>query len=599
MIQKVTLPALGETVDTSTIERWVRKEGDAIRRGEVLCEITTDKATLEVESYHDGTLLKILAPEGAELPVGALIAVIGEPDDEIPADLLAQAGKAPAEAPAPKAEAPASAAAKPAPAPAAAPKATPATAGQAGAEVEGFHRVTMPALGETVDTSTVERWVRKEGDKVRRGMVLCEITTDKATLEVESYYDGALLKILAPEGMELPVGAPLAIIGQAGAEVPASMLAGAAPPAPTEAAPPAPSPAKAPAPQAAAPPARVPAAPPAPVQAARSPGGRIIASPRARRRARELGVAIETVRGTGPGGRIIEADVEEAAAAAPAAPGVKASPLARKMAAAEGVDLASVAGTGPGGKVMKADVLAGPRAPAAAVAGRPGEVVPLTAMRRIVADRMLLSKQTIPCYYLTMDVDMTDSACLRAKLNQRANGGPKISFNDFVIKACAGALVAFPAVNSRWVEGGLERRSEVNVGLAVALEEGLMVPVVRSADAKTLRQIAAETSDLAQRARTKRLTPDEYQDGCLTVTNLGMFGIRNFIPVVNPGESCILGLGLIQERVVFRQGGIQVRQIMTMTLSVDHRIVDGAAGAQFLEMVRDLLESPQKLAEKE
>jgi len=448
----------------------------------------------------------------------------------------------------------------------------------------------MPALGETVDTSTIERWVRREGDEVRRGEVLCEITTDKATLEVESYYDGTLVKILAPEGAELPVGALMAIIGEAGAEVPMSMLVGtaAAPAAATTA----------PGTMAAAFKASAPSRAARGVQVARTAGGRIVASPRARRRARELGVALDALAGTGPGGRIIEADVADAAAGGPA---VKASPLARKMAAADGVSLASVRGTGAGGKVMKADVLGAGAAAAAgaAVAGRPGLVVPLTAMRRIVAERMLLSKQTIPCYYMTMDVDMTDTACLRAKLNQRANGQPKISFNDFVIKACARALGEFPAVNSRWVEGGLERRAAVNVGLAVALEEGLMVPVVRAADTKTLRQIAAETSDLAQRARTKRLTPDEYQDGCLTVTNLGMFGIRNFIAVVNPGESCILGLGVIQERVVFRQGGIQVRQMMTMTLSVDHRIVDGAVGAQFLELIRDLLEAPQKLAEKE
>jgi pyruvate dehydrogenase E2 component (dihydrolipoamide acetyltransferase) len=259
------------------------------------------------------------------------------------------------------------------------------------------------------------------------------------------------------------------------------------------------------------------------------------------------------------------------------------------------VDLATVSGTGPGGKVTRADVAAAATA-APAPAVRPGEVVPLSAMRRIVAERMALSKQTIPCYYLTMDVDMTEAACLRAKLNQKANGQPKVSFNDFLLKACGRALKQFPAVNSRWVEGGLERRGAANVGLAVALEEGLMVPVVRDADAKDLRQIARETADLAQRARSKRLVPDEYQDGCMTVTNLGMFGIRDFIPVVNPGESCIMGVGVIQDRVVFRQGGIQVRQMMTITLAVDHRIVDGAVAAQFLETVRDLLESPQPLA---
>jgi len=274
-----------------------------------------------------------------------------------------------------------------------------------------------------------------------------------------------------------------------------------------------------------------------------------------------------------------------------AAPAVKASPLARKLAGRQGVHLAAVRGTGPGGKVMKADVLAAARAPAPAA----GEVVPLTAMRRIVAERMLRSKQTIPCYYLQMDADMTDLADLRARLNAAAKDG-KIAFNDFVIKACALALKAFPQVNSRWVEGGIERRAAVHVGLAVALDEGLIVPVVRNADAKTLHEIACETADLAQRARSKRLLPDEYQEGCLTVSNLGMFGIRNFIPVVNPGESAILGLGVIQDRVVCCQGNIKVRKVMSMTLSADHRLVDGAVGAQFLERIRDLLEAPQKLA---
>jgi len=451
-----------------------------------------------------------------------------------------------------------------------------------------IQKVTLPALGETVDTSTIERWVKQEGDAVAKGDVLCEITTDKATLEVESFYAGTLLKILAPEGADLPVGALIAVVGDAGEEVPADLLAEAgqgaapqtaAPAAGAEAATAAPAPAEAPAPATAAPPATAP--------------GRIVASPRARRRARQLGVLLEGLTGTGPGGRIIEADVVEAAEAASA---VKASPLARKVARREGVDLAAVAGTGAGGKVMRDDVAAAARG-AAAPAVVPGQVVPLTKMRRIVAERMTLSKQTIPCYYLTMDVDMTEVASLRGTLNQKANGRPKVSFNDFVIKACGRALKQFPRVNSRWVEGGIERRGAAHVGLAVALDEGLMVPVVRDADAKPLRQIARETADLAQRARTKRLVPDEYQDGCMTVTNLGMFGVRAFIPVVNPGESCILGLGVIQDRVVFRQGGIQVRRIMTMTLSADHRLLDGAVAARFLETVRDLLESPQALAE--
>ena len=313
---------------------------------------------------------------------------------------------------------------------------------------------------------------------------------------------------------------------------------------------------------------------------------------------------LSRIRGTGPGGRIVEADVR---AAAKAAQDVKASPVARKAAARMGVDLASVASAAAGVKVMKEHVLraaaAGkPGLPAEArrslgeVGAKAGEVVPLSAMRRIVAERMLLSKQTIPCYYLEMDADVTDLVCLRNKMNARQDA-QKVTFNDFIVKACAAALRAFPLVNSRWVEGGIERRAEVNVGFAVALDEGLVVPVVRNVDRKSLAQVAAEAAGLVERARSKRLQPDEYQGGCLTISNLGMYGIRSFIPVANPGESTILGLGMIGDRVVFRQGSIQVRKIMTLVLAVDHRIVDGAVGAQFLEAIRDALEAPAKLVE--
>jgi pyruvate dehydrogenase E2 component (dihydrolipoamide acetyltransferase) len=217
-------------------------------------------------------------------------------------------------------------------------------------------------------------------------------------------------------------------------------------------------------------------------------------------------------------------------------------------------------------------------------------------MRRIIAERMLRSKQTIPCYYLEMDADVSDLVCLRNKMNARENA-QKVTFNDFILKACGAALKLFPAVNSRWVEGGIERRAEVSVGFAVALDEGLIVPVVRNVDRKSLEQVAAEAAGLVDRARNKRLQPQEYQNGCMTVSNLGMFGIKSFIPVVNPGESTILGLGMIADRVVFRQGGVQVRKIMAMTLAADHRMVDGAIGAQFLEVIRDALEAPQNLIE--
>jgi pyruvate dehydrogenase E2 component (dihydrolipoamide acetyltransferase) len=449
-----------------------------------------------------------------------------------------------------------------------------------------IQKVTLPKLGETVEVSTIDKWLKAEGDAVAVGDVLCEITTDKATLEVESYHRGTLLKILAPTGKELPVGTLIAVIGDPGEKIPADILAQAGKAAPATAAA-----------KTAKAAAKAAAAAPAPAEALpAATGGRLVASPRARRAAKELRVDLPRIRGTGPGGRIVEADVRAAAKAARA---VKASPVARKVAARMGVDLAAVASAAAGGKVMKEHVLraaaAGPAAPAPAP-GKPGEVVPLSAMRRIVAERMLLSKQTIPCYYLEMDADVTDLVCLRNKMNARQDA-PKVTFNDFLLKACGATLRAFPPVNSRWVEGGIERRAEVNVGFAVALDEGLVVPVVRNVDRKSLAQVAAEAAGLVERARSKRLQPDEYQGGCLTISNLGMYGIRSFIPVVNPGESTILGLGMIEDRVVFRQGGIQVRKIMTLVLAVDHRIVDGAVGAQFLEAIRDALEAPAKLVE--
>ena len=441
-----------------------------------------------------------------------------------------------------------------------------------------IQKITLPKLGETVETSTIEKWLKKEGDAVAVGDILCEITTDKATLEVESYHRGTLLKIVAPTGKELPVGALIAILGGPGEKIPDEVLAEAA--------------AAAPAAKAATAAAQAPAGP---MPAAERPaGGPVTASPRARRLARELGVAIEQVKGTGPGGRIVEADVK---AAANLAPTVKATPLARKVAAVKGVNLVAVQGAGPGGKVLKEDVLrtaAGSQAEATKAA--PGRVIPLSPMRRIIAERMLQSKRTIPCYYLQMDADMTDLAALRAEMNAERKDG-KITFNDFVLKACGMALKAFPAVNSRWVEGGIERRGEASVGLAVSLDEGLIVPVIRNVDRKPLRQVSRETADLVQRARSKKLKPDEYQGGSMTITNLGMYSVRSFIPITSPGESAILGLGVIEDRVVCRQGGMRIRQMMTLTLAMDHRVADGTVGAQFLEMVRDLLEAPQKLAE--
>jgi pyruvate dehydrogenase E2 component (dihydrolipoamide acetyltransferase) len=420
-----------------------------------------------------------------------------------------------------------------------------------------IQRVTLPRLGESVETATLDRWLKQEGDAVAPGEILCEITTDKATLEVESTSRGTLLRIVARRGQELPVGALIAVVGDPGetipAEIPAEACCGVTGIPGTQETTVIPSAAR----NLAAETGRAPSHP-----AGCAPGGRVAVSPRASRRAAELGVAVDRITGTGPGGRIVEADVEAAV----------------RVVASEGNARA-----------------AGEAAPEASESA--GDIVPLTPMRRVIAQRMLESKQSIPCYYLEMDADMTDLVALRNKLNAKAAGSVKLTFNVFVLKACGAALGAFPVVNSRWVEGrGIERRREVNVGFAVGLEDGLIAPVVRDADRKSLAQISAESADLAERARTKRLRPEEFQGGSMTVSNLGMFGVRSFIPIPSPGESTILGLGTIADRVVFRQDSIQVRKMMAMTLAVDHRLVDGAQGAQFLEAIKNALESPQTLA---
>ena len=446
------------------------------------------------------------------------------------------------------------------------------------------NQIILPKMGQTVEEGTIVKWLVAEGDTVDKGQALFELETDKAVLEVESTASGVVRRILVAEGETVPVLAPVAIVGTADEAIPEALL-GVGPPAP---APPEPSRvatavAQAPATVTApvAPGASVPAAAPA----------RAFSSPRARKAAAEAGVDLARLTGTGQGGRVRERDV---LAYAQNVAAVKAQPLARKLAGQHGVDLTTVAGTGPRGKVTGQDVLAAAQSGAAApgpVAGA-REVAP-SAMRRIVAQRMTLSKTTIPHFYLVMDVDMAALVQLRGELN--STGQTKLSYNDFIIKAVGIAMAELPAVNRAWQGDTLLAKDSVDIGLAVALEEGLIVPVVRQVERKTLSRIAAESARLVQRARSKQLTPDEYQGGSFTVSNVGMFGMTAVLAIINPGESAILGLGEIQQRVVASEGMIAVRPMMTATLSADHRIIDGAVGAQFMQRLKQLLEEPSVL----
>ena len=452
--------------------------------------------------------------------------------------------------------------------------------------------VLMPKLGQTMEEAVVEKWHKSEGDAVARGDVLLEIQTDKATLEVESFVEGTFLKRIAEEGESFPVNTVIALVGAPDDDLPdvAALRAkalgakteGPAPPAEpepgaaVEATPePAPEPAPEPPPE-----PETAHAPPPPKE------GRVIASPRARRVAKEAKVSLRILQGTGPNGRIVEKDVlgytKELSA-------LKVTPTARRIALDNDVDLLRVKGTGPGGKITKQDVL-----DFAASAPAAGKAAPLSAMRRIVADRMTQSKQQAPHFYLTLEVDMGAAMSMRKNINNQGRG--KISYHDLLIKACGRALAEHPAMNVSFRSGALAQRAEINVGLAVAIDEGLMVPVVPNADKLSLADVAEKSRELIEKARGKRLTPDEYQDGCLTISNLGMFDIDWFYPIINPGEPAILGVGRIADKAVVIDGGIHIRPKMALALCADHRAVDGAIAAAFLKRVKELVEAPEGLA---
>ena len=440
-------------------------------------------------------------------------------------------------------------------------------------------QILMPALSPTMTEGNVASWLKNEGDPVAAGDILCEIETDKATMEVEATDEGTLARIVAPAGSEsVPVNAVIGLILEEGED--ASALAGldaAAPAAAAPAAAPAepaaeaaPAASAAPAPAAAAPAAASPggngATPPAPV---REPGARIFASPLARRMAKQAGLALEAIAGTGPNGRIVKVDVEAAIAAAAAAPAAVATPVPA----------------------------AAPAAPAAAPAPAPAAAAyqdtPASTMRKVIAQRLQEAKREVPHFYLTVDCAVDALLETRAQLNERSDAY-KLSVNDFVIRAAALALRKVPAANASWVDGALRQYSSADVSVAVAIEDGLITPIVRNADGKGLAEISTEVKELAGRARAKPmgLAPEEYQGGTFSVSNLGMYGIKEFAAIINPPQSMILAVGTAEQRPVVKDGALAVATMMSCTLSVDHRVVDGALGAQFLQAFKGLIEDP-------
>jgi pyruvate dehydrogenase E2 component (dihydrolipoamide acetyltransferase) len=443
-------------------------------------------------------------------------------------------------------------------------------------------KVPIPKLGQSEETVTIEKWRVKEGDKIAKGDILFEVETDKAVLEVESQFEGTLLKIIIPAKKPVPVMSIAAVIGQPGEEIPKidqpaapAPAAPAAAPAPSAA--PAAKSASAAAPAAAAPSAAAPA--PAPGFAPAAPAKKPV-SPRAKKFSADYLIDLAKVPGTGgEAGRVTEKDVKNYLQSSGYL-AKKITPSAFNVAKAEKLELLAIEGTGEGGRVTLADVKD-------AVSEKPAE---FSMMRKVIARRLKESKQQIPHFYVTVSIDMSAIQKKRAALKA---AGINLSVNVFIVKAVALALKEFPVVNSETDGLSIKKKSKVNIGMAVSVDNGLVVPVLRNADKMALDEIQAESAEFADKARAGKLTPDDMKGGTFTISNMGMLGVENFAAIINPGESAILAVASSVPTPVVRDGQIVVRDIMKVTLSADHRAVDGAEGAKFLNAVRQKLESAE------
>ncbi len=528
MATVINMPRLSDTMEEGVVAKWLVKKGDKVNEGDILAEIETDKATMEFESFYEGTLLHIGIEEGETAPVDQLLAIIGEEGEDISGLINGGASAAPAvEAPSEEIKE----------------EVTPT----AGATIpEGVEVITMPRLSDTMEEGTVATWLKKVGDTVEEGDILAEIETDKATMEFESFYSGTLLHIGIEEGQTAPVDVLLAIIGPAGTDV-SGLKDGVASPAPAAATPKETN-------------TEVKTEAKAEVATPTTSGGRIFASPLAKKIAADKGIDLGLVKGTGENGRIVKKDVESFTPSAASVP-APASP-----AAAPAVQTFTPAGE------------------------ESFEEVKNSQMRKAIAKSLSASKFTAPHYYLTIEVDMENAIASRKNINGLPD--TKVSFNDMVVKACAMALRKHPQVNTQWTDTVMKYAKHIAIGVAVAVPDGLVVPVLPFTDQMSLTQIGANVRELAGKARNKKLTPQEMSGSTFTVSNLGMFGIQEFTSIINQPNSAILSVGAIVEKPVVKDGQIVVGNTMKVTLACDHRTVDGATGAQFLQTLQQYLENP-------
>ena len=513
MAEIVRMPKLSDTMTEGVVAKWHKKVGDKVKSGDLLADIETDKATMEFESFQDGILLHIGIEEGKPVPVDAIIAILGQAGEDISAHFNGGAVTKVA--------------------PAAPVLSTPSS----GSIPAGVEIVRMPKLSDTMTDGVVAKWHKKVGDKVKSGDLLADIETDKATMEFESFQDGVLLYQGIAEGQGAPVESILAILGKGGEDVQAIL------------------------------------------QAANTTSSATTSAP-----------AAVTTSSTGTSAAVTPQTSESGSR-------IKASPLAKAIAKEKGIDLAKIKGSGDNGRIIKSDLdNYQPSASTAEIvtpvfSGSEGYTdEPVSQMRKTIARRLIESKNGAPHFYLNIEVDMDNAIQSREAMN--AVPDTKISFNDIVIKACAMALKQHPKVNVSWMGDKIRKYAHIHIGVAVAVEDGLLVPVVRFADQKNLKAISAEVKDLGKKARDKKLQPKDWEGNTFTVSNLGMFGIESFTSIINSPESCILSVGAIRQVPVVKNNVVVPGNVMKLTLACDHRTVDGATGAAFLQTLKIYIENP-------
>jgi pyruvate dehydrogenase E2 component (dihydrolipoamide acetyltransferase) len=533
MAKIINMPRLSDTMEEGVVAKWLKNVGDKIEEGDILAEIETDKATMEFESFHEGTLLHIGIQEGETSPVDVLLAVIGEEGEDISAILSGSSDAAKTEIKEEEKEETVSES-----------NSTDAVTIPAGVQV-----ITMPRLSDTMTDGTIATWLKKVGDAVEEGDMLAEIETDKATMEFECFYEGTILYIGVQEGETAPVDSLLTIIGPAGTDVSAIVANGGATAAETSS---------------------------------------VKKETKKEEKVVEESKTSTNTTTNNSGGRIF------------------ASPLAKKIASDKGINLADVAGSGENGRIIKKDIenytpaakpveakqnsTSAPSANFVAVGEEKSEEVKNSQMRKAIAKSLGNSKFSAPDFSLNIEVDMVSAMASRKTIN--AIPDTKVSFNDMVVKACAMALQKHPQVNTSWTDNNTVYHSHIHVGVAVAVDDGLLVPVIKHTNQMSLTQIGATVRDLAGKARHKKISPAEMQGSTFTVSNLGMFGIDNFTSIINQPNSAILSVGAIVQKPVVKNGQIVVGNTMKLTLTCDHRTVDGAVGAQFLQTLKTFIENP-------